>query len=347
MNKEKIDRFFSGHSTDEEQQQVYQWLLSRNMEHEANALLKNHWDSIEKSSVMVDVDFDKVYGRILEEIENEQVMKLLGAEVKPEIPETPKMEVFKSILKYAAIIVFAFGLGYFAYDQNKYEQEGLADKSSNIVKATSRGQKSHVILKDGSKITLNSESQIKYDQGFGTTNRDVKLTGEAYFEVAKNVAIPFNVEANNTITTAIGTAFNISAFPMEESTVISLASGKVKVLSKGKGANSDSEVFLDPGKEYLVAQGNTGALLRGFDPEKVLSWKDNILNFDNTDMPSLIQSLERWYNVEVVVLNPQKMVGIRGTGKFKNESLENVLRVLSYSLQFDYQMDRDKVTITF
>lgn len=345
MNKEKIDRFFSGHSTDEEQQQVYQWLLSRNMEHEANALLKNHWESQDKTETLVLVDLDGVYNKILEEIENEQVMKLLDREVKPK-PQTSKNST-REVLKSAAIVLFAFGLGYFAYDQNKREQEGLSDKSPNIVKTTSRGQKSHVILKDGSKITLNSESQIKYDQGFGTTNRDIKLTGEAYFEVAKNAAIPFNVEANNTTTTAIGTAFNISAFPTEESTVISLASGKVKVLSKGKGVNSDSEVFLDPGKEYLVAQGNAGALLRGFDPEKVLSWKDNILNFDNTDMPSLIQSLERWYNVEVVVLNPQKMVGIRGTGKFKNESLENVLRVLSYSLQFDFQMDGDKVTITF
>ena len=79
----------------------------------------------------------------------------------------------------------------------------------------------------------------------------------------------------------------------------------------------------------------------------MLFWKDNILYFDNTRMQELIPKLERWYNVKVIVLNPQAMTGVRGTGQFINESLENVLKVLSYSLQFDYQLKEGKVTVTF
>ncbi|MEQ6119360.1 FecR domain-containing protein [Reichenbachiella sp. MALMAid0571] len=349
MNKNLIERFFKGDYTEEDQKQVYNWLLSRNMEHEANALLKKHWESVNKSETLTDTDLEAIYRRIMNEVAEAQVIRLLDTDVKKLGSAHKTKTTWTSFLKYAAIVVCAFGLGYYAYyqNQNAGSSSSLGKEATYIEKVTARGQKSHIILKDGSKIVLNSDSKITYDKNFGISNRDIELSGEAFFEVAKNETIPFNVTAKNTITSAIGTSFNISAFIDDSSTAISLATGKVKVVSKGNGNVSDSEVFLDPGKQYLVDGDNRGAIIRDFNKEMVLSWKENVLHFNNTEMTDLISKLERWYNVEFVVLNPQRMTNVRGTGNFKNESLDNVLRVLSYSLQFDYQLKEDKVTISF
>ena len=316
------------------------------MEHEANALLKKHWESVHKSETLLDIDLEAIYRRIMTEVADEQVIQLLDNDVKRLVITHKAKITWISLLKYAAIVVCAFGLGYYAYYQNAYS-DNLGQDVANIEKTTARGQKSHIILKDGSKIVLNSDSKVTYDKDFGISNRDIVLSGEAFFEVVKNEDILFNVTANNTVTTAIGTSFNISAFSDNTSTAISLTTGKVKIVSRGNSNTSDSEVFLEPGKQYLTDVNNNLRIIRDFAREDVLSWKDNILYFDNTKMEELISKLERWYNVEFVVLNPQRMANVRGTGDFKNESLDNVLRVLSYSLQFDYQVQEDKVTISF
>lgn len=346
MNRELVKRFLDGSYTKNDQDLIYNWLVSNNKEHEANALLKQHWETVDRSKTLVDVDLKGIYKQILNQIEEDKVRQILDHKVNNVIEMPKRQSIWIGLMKYAAVIICAFGLGYFAFS----EQDDIIELNEEIAvieKVTSKGQKSNIILRDGSKIVLNSDTRVTYDKDFGLTNRNIKLTGEAYFEVAKNKDLPFNVVANNTTTTAIGTAFNITAFKGESSTAISLVSGKVKIFSIGKSDNTDSEVVLQPGQEYLVDENNEGAIVRSFDANKVISWKDNMLYFDNTRIQELILTLERWYNVKVTVLNPEVMTDIRGTGQFKNESLQNVLRVLSYSLKFDYQLNDDKVTITF
>ena len=346
MNRELIKRFLDGSYTENDQDLIYNWLVSNNKEHEANALLKQHWETVDRSKTLVDVDLKGIYKQILIQIEEDKVRQILDRKVNNVLEMPKRQSIWIGLMKYAAVIICAFGLGYFAFS----EQEEIMVPNEEITiieKVTSRGQKSNIILRDGSKIILNSDTRVTYDKDFGITNRNIELIGEAYFEVAKNKDLPFSVAANNTTTTAIGTAFNISAFREASTTTISLASGKVKVVSEGNDSNPDSEVLLEPGQEYLVDENNEGAIVRSFEANYVLSWKDNILYFDNTRMQELIPKLERWYNVKVIVLNPQAMTGVRGTGQFINESLENVLKVLSYSLQFDYQLKEGKVTVTF
>ncbi len=349
MDRHLIERFLQGNFTEQDQQKVYNWLADRNKEHEANALLKRHWETVDKQKTLVDVDLKNIYQQILHEIEEEQVIRMLedNAVVATE-SESHRWTPWMTVLKYAAIVVMAFGLGYFVFQATGSYTDKAADSAAvRYEKSTSRGQKSHFILKDGSKIAMNAETKIVYDAGYGVTNRKLTLTGEAFFEVAKNEDLPFQVEANNTVTTALGTAFNISAFDNHQPTTISLTSGKVRVISKDKNGDPGSEVSLVPGQECLMNRYDQRAIVREFDPEKILSWKNNILYFDNTQMSDLIERLERWYNVEVVVVNEERMEEVRGTGQFENESLENVLRVLSYSLQFEYKQKGDTVTITF
>lgn len=342
MNKNIIQRFLDNSCSEREKQEVFQWLVSQESEHEANAMLKKHWEAVAKDQTEVRADFDGIYDRMLDEIEEEKVIELLK---KPKSNETKTYVLMPSILKYAAIILLAIGVGFAVWFQNQTLSNST--QVALIEKVTSRGQKTQLMLSDGSKVHMNAESHLIYDEGFGKTNRDVKLVGEAYFEVAKNEELPFNVTANNTITTALGTAFNISAYEESTVTAISLTEGKVSIKPAHAHIDELEPVILSPGQEFQVGLDPSAGLVRAFDEDLVVSWKNNVLLFDNTNMTEMIANLERWYNVKVIVLEPSKMSGVRASGKFENESLQNVLRVLSYSLQFDYQVKNDTVTINF
>lgn len=342
MDKNLIDRFLNGSYSEEDKQLVFEWLVSNQKEHEANALLKKHWEGINKEETLVDADLRGIYDRMLDQIQEDKVVSLLSAPVHE---EAKSRTMIPSFLRYAAVILITLGIGYVAWNQ-----DGLFDQKESVAtieKTTSRGQKSHLILSDGSKVALNAESKLIYNDGYGRTNRDIELIGEAFFEVAKNAELPFNVKANNTITTALGTAFNISAYAEDVVTSISLTEGKVSISPAHVHSEPLPTVVLNPGQEFQVGSNPSAGLVRDFDMAKAISWKDNVLLFDNTNMNELIGELERWYNVKVVVLDPDKLTGVRATGKFDNESLQNVLRVLSYSLQFDYQINNDTVTINF
>ena len=346
MNQEQIKRFLNGSYSQDDQNEIYAWLVSRNMEHHANALLKQHWDSVNKYDTLTNVNLKAIYNEILSEIDDDKVRKLLNQKVDSIDGLHERKGKWKNILKYAAVVICAFGLSYFAFD-TKNKDVLNSEEITIIEKSNSKGQKSQILLKDQSKIILNSDSRIVYNSDFGISNRDITLSGEAYFEVEKNVEIPFNVIVNNTTVTAIGTSFNISTFNDVGTTSISLATGKAKIITKGNQNIPNTEIYLELGQQYLVNQKNERAIVKSFDPQKVLSWKDNILYFDDTKMTELISTLERWYNVKIIVLNPEHIASVSGTGQFKNESLENVLRILSYSLEFDYKLNEDKVTISF
>lgn len=348
MDQKTANLFLHSNIPIEDQEKIYQWLVDHKTEHESNALLKNLWESVDKTKTNLAVDMDETYNQILRKIEAEKTKELTDTTAETTVKRTKLFRLGTSFLKYAAVIVFAFGLAYFAlWSQGK--DSDIQQATVFIEKSTSRGQKSYIVLKDGSKVTINAESKILFDKEFGITNRDITLEGEAYFEVAKNKDLPFNVTVNSITTTALGTSFNINAYEDEPYLAISLVSGKVEVVNKKNKKDSDNEkVFLEPGQVYRASNAEDQITeVIPFDNKRVVAWKDNILYFDNTEMKELISEVERWYDVKIIVVNPNRMAGIQGTGQFDNESLENVLRVLSYSLKFDYERDGNQVEIEF
>lgn len=347
MDKKTIKRFLNDELPESEKQHVFHWLSSHENEHEVNAILKKHWEEVNKEVPMADVNLDRVFGRVLDDMQQEKVISInRNEETQREAGrDRQSTAIIPVLMKYAAVVLFTLGLGYMIWEQGVFEDE--TKEVAIIVKETTRGHKSQILMKDGSKIHLNAESSLSYNEEFGETNRDLFLKGEAYFEVAKNKKLPFRVVANNTLTTAVGTAFNISAYEESQVTSISLTEGRINITPAEVMDAEIPTVKLNPGEEFKVGEDLNAGLVRAFDESKVISWKDNVLLFENSSMEELISNLERWYNVKVVVLEPSRMAGIRANGKFDNESLENVLRILSYSLKFDYQINNDTVTIQF
>ena len=158
---------------------------------------------------------------------------------------------------------------------------------------TPRGRQYQLLLSDGTKVWLNSESSIRYPAAFSGAIRDVTITGEAYFEVAKNPEIPFVVKVDNMEVKVMGTHFNINAYPDEESIKTTLLEGSVKVFDAG------NTTVLAPGQQSKVAKTGSIQLIRNADLEAAVAWKNGVFLFDKADIQSVMRQISRWYDLEI------------------------------------------------
>ncbi|SHM73400.1 FecR family protein [Cyclobacterium lianum] len=249
----------------------------------------------------------------------------------------------KGLLIWAACIGSAIMMVYHApgflsgFNETQSDGENL-EKAETVIKSNGRGQKSKILMTDGSIIYLNASSELSYSRNF-SHNRVVRLTGEAYFEVANDSLNPFRVITGEIETVALGTAFNINAY-REEQVQVALASGKVLV----EHQENRNSVFLNPGQstEFQPEGGKLKVL--PVDTHKISLWKEGILYFEKKPFPDLIPLLENWYNVDIEIRGT--MPDDRCTGRFeKKEYLSNVLKVLEHSIGFSFEIEGSKVII--
>lgn len=173
-----------------------------------------------------------------------------------------------------------------------YEITGATDNSLNTL-STSNGETYQVKLPDGSKVWLNSASTLSYRTSLNENGiRRVKLTGEAYFEVAKDAVHPFIVESGNQQVEVLGTEFNVNAYQDEKVFRTTLLEGSVK-LSEG----SVSKILV-PGTQAANAKGLIK--LTAVDTELAVAWKNNKFIFDRLPIEEIMRMIARWYNLEVV-----------------------------------------------
>jgi ferric-dicitrate binding protein FerR (iron transport regulator) len=191
------------------------------------------------------------------------------------------------------------------------------------------GMRSHVVLPDGTDLWLNAESKIKYSIPFTRENRQIELTGEAFLKVVKNENTPFIVNAGAASVKVLGTQFNVKAYPEDEQLEVALTEGSVEftgTTADGKKA----ETTLVP-NDFLAMNKTTGQVkLQNKNLNKHISWIKNTIIFDETPMPEVAKTLERWYGVKVIVANAE-INKYRFTTTFENESLFRVLELLELS----------------
>src|SRR6187401_2320869 len=195
---------------------------------------------------------------------------------------------------------------------------------------TPRGGQYQLLLSDGSKVLLNSASSIRFPVSFAGDTRRVEVSGEAYFEVAKNPSMPFKVDvAGKNEIEVLGTHFNINSYEDGGSITTSLLEGRVKVTSLKTGESK----LITPGQQ---AQLNTNGqiTIHEADLNKVMAWKNRYFNFDRADTRMVMQFVSRWYDVDVAYEGeiPQREF----VGEIeKNLKLSQLLKILEKNdLQF-------------
>lgn len=244
-------------------------------------------------------------------------------------------------LKIAASIILVLGIGYILQITDAEKEQEMGSLTL-LEKSNPKGRKSTVMLPDGSKVKLNSESHLKYEEF--DNKRIVKLTGEAFFEVAKNPSKPFTVYSKGISTTALGTSFNVRSYPEDLVTQVYLKSGEVEVVDFQNASNE--KLLLSPGlgAEYNISEKSLTR--KNFDSESVLAWNDNTIQFENAEFKQVQKVLERWYGVEMEVKGKPDSAW-RISGAFKNESLENVLSSIDFTAPLEYTISNNKVKINF
>jgi transmembrane sensor len=237
------------------------------------------------------------------------------------------------------ILVFSFLI--------KNHQEVVTIESSSeisfITKTNPRGKRSSLILPDSTRVFLNAESSVKVPSDY-IKNRTIELSGEAFFDVRPSSSSLFKVKSQNVTITALGTAFSVKAYKEDVNKSVMLKKGKVLVETTLHSNITSTELI--PG-EKLTCNEESGSIKKSeYDVNKEFAWTEGVLIFHKTDLEDFIKTLERWYNVKVLI-EGRPSDSWRINGRFDNELLENVLESLRFAREIDYDLSDDVVTIKF
>lgn len=200
-------------------------------------------------------------------------------------------------------------------------QEGKQGIIYNTVQ-TPRGGEYKLVLADGTSVWLNASSSLKFPTAFSGTERRVEVSGEAYFEVAKNKHLPFVVSVNGRQEVRVlGTHFNVNAYLEDGLEKVTLLEGSVAV-AQGKYA-----VTLKPGQQSFLA--GKGFEIEDADVDQVIAWKTGFFEFNNSSLESIMQSISRWYDVDVIYEMRSAPAPTLGGRISRHLPLSKVLKMLS------------------
>jgi transmembrane sensor len=179
----------------------------------------------------------------------------------------------------------------------QYERTGVvnANKLMYNTIATPRAGQYEIELPDGTKVWLNAETKLRYPVQFNAGERRVELTGEAYFEVAHNEALPFKVVTAEQTVTVLGTHFNIKGYADENTIATTLLEGSVSIVNK----LSKQSKILAPGKQANIVRGKGLIDINNARVDEIMAWKNGYFIFENQDIKSIMKLISRWYDVDV------------------------------------------------
>ena len=283
-----------------------------------------------------------------------------------------KINLFKTLTRYAAIFIVAFslsGLLFFYIGKNRVTnpEPGFSEL---IVPMGSRAQFS---LSDGTAVSLNAGSRLKYDNRFGIEDRVVQLEGEGYFKVAKDKERPFTVKTSHLNVMALGTTFNVKAYSDDKTIETTLVEGSIKIEEISDKSNAEIIVlkpnqkltfYKEDSKMVDETAGPKGKIENDIQPlqvqksivlprlvsenvnvEPVISWKENRWIFENQSLSQIAVELERKFDVQIH-FESERLKTFRFTGIIIAEPIEQVLEVMSISAPINYKLKGRVVTLS-
>jgi ferric-dicitrate binding protein FerR (iron transport regulator) len=240
--------------------------------------------------------------------------------------------------KAAAILlmpVLTFLL-YVLYDPSFISSKKNNPELDSIEVIASAGARTIVQLSDGTEVNLNYGSKIKYPRNFIGDTRELRLSGEGFFNVAHDPKHPFVVKSKHLNIKALGTKFNVLTYPENDQVETTLIEGKVVLEQPNENGITKSIGSLIPG-EHVNYNSTTGEIsITQGNVEKYVAWKDGILFFDNAGISDVAERLGRMYNVDIKVADEIK--DYTYTVKFVDESLSQILDLLTKATPVNYKM---------
>ncbi len=323
-----IANILSDEATPEEKQIFDKWISSNNKNKAYFNDLKIIWN---KSGTLSEYDLIDV------NTAKEKVKR------KIKIQDNNKFFISRKLLKVASVFVFAFIIIWLTY--------AIFEKASNkhfqyIESVTKNGEKAQVVLSDGTKIWINSGSILKYPDVFTGKNREVFLEGEAFFDVSHNKNKPFIITTSLIQIEVLGTKFNISSYPDDETIETTLVAGTVKITSKNIKSKSGKENYiLKPNEKATFLKNDNTVIIDEVITKYYTSWKDGSLFFNNETFEKIAKRLERWYDLEIELTNSELKYNKYTCVVDKDKTIEHVLNLLNICTPIEYSIKGKTITI--
>ncbi len=238
---------------------------------------------------------------------------------------------------YAAAILIIVVLAMNVHKLNK-QAETIA-QSINVIEVP-KGQRTTLILSDGTKVWLNAESRLTYPASFTAKNRLVKLQGEGFFEVEHDDHIPFIVQTADVNVTVLGTKFNVEAYENEVS-YITLAEGRVEVAT----LDNENKVILEPRDQVSYSKVEGLNLIRGINTEYLKAWTIGELSYVNKPLLYITKDLERRFDTHITILDKELESEPFYCRVKETTKIEQVLNLLRDTRKLDYRKTEDRYEI--
>lgn len=246
----------------------------------------------------------------------------------------PKFIRITSYIAAASVLLFVFTYISFRSGKSRVEKA-----FANIIVEVPFGSTSNIILPDGTKVCLNSGTRIEYSQGFGVTDRNVKLEGEGRFDVGKCDDLPFNVSSATMSVHDIGTVFNICDYESEDKAYVTLEEGVITVENLLK---TSSILTVKPDHRVIINKDDGSIKIEDYNAQKAVLWTEGILSFEKESLQNLAKKLERAYSVKII-LDSEEIKNLHFYGDFsvKNQTIEDVLNKLSATNKINYRIENE------
>jgi len=308
-----LPKYFAGEATPEEQRVIGDWLSADEKNRSEFDAFQKLWNITGKTSPGDEINLDAEW-------------QLLESEIKP--AGAKKISLVR-IIQIAASVVLVSALGF----------AGLKFAGMKSEKAP-QAELSTLKMSDGTIISLNAGSRITYQKGYGLTNRNIALKGEAYFEVAQNETLPFIISAGDVSIKVTGTKFNVRAYKDQSEVKVTVTEGTVSLYETGRSA-----------REAVLSAGETGMFDRAKKVVKKqavldmndIAWKTRIMDFHNTSLSEVASVLENTYHRKVWVDPSVRLCPL--TVRFENQELTPVLNVLQSTLDLIITLEGNRITI--
>jgi transmembrane sensor len=358
---ELLAKRLGGAASEDEAAELYE-LIKQNPEHHYLVEIIEAIDSKKSASLIHESEeqfVKKNWGKLQDKLQSEEVKTFDDAH-----QDSPKLFLFRRSFQLAAIwiaVVAALSICvYLSSNHNWFSNKNIAFTTGTHQIEIPYGVLGKQVLPDGSEVWMNSGSHIRYSDDGKQNTRDVYLEGEAYFKVKHDATHPFIVHAGNISVKALGTEFNVQAYPDEKTIRTTLVNGKVQITMAEK---PDQNIILVPNEKLTVTSNEQASPLQNqkkikqfsYEVEQItkassatktleLAWMQDELSFQNESFAEVAKKMERRYNVHII-FNNTSLQDENLTGTFKNESVEKALRIIQMTTTFRYQMRNDSVFI--
>lgn len=316
VDENRLKRYLSGHFTAQDERYVIEQFNDKGSVAELKRLLKEDWKNGESEKSPKDLS---------------HVLEAIHHQIEPKQQKSRLLSLYKVYSRVAAVLLLPLTILLVMKSIDNDSFQGEQERTSIHAMY---GSKVEFTLPDGSKGWLKGGSELTYLTAF--QNRDVQLKGEAFFDVMHDEHRPFQVVGSESKIVVLGTRFNANMWPQKNTTEVVLESGKVKFVSSNNEAT-----ILKPGERLIYQKQMNRAYVEKVKTEEHIGWVKDILIIRGDNLRQVANKLGEWYHVDVV-LDGTYPEDYKFRATFKNESIEEVLRLLQLTAPISYEIKRKK-----